>query len=169
MLVDRALPADRYEIIEGFVQEKLAQVLGLPDAHAINVEQGLFDLGLDSLMAVELRNWIEGELRVNLPIVELMQGPTVTRVAEVLLAQLAPAAEGVPADLPKVEVGKNGAVPVSAVRASNGHVGDTVATNGETHRPEEKPDELLENLDQLSDAEVDSMLEALLAEKEQVQ
>jgi len=62
-------------------------VLGAAPAK-LDVEKSLTQLGLDSLMAVELRNWIEGELRLSLPTVELMSGPTVVRLAELLLAQI---------------------------------------------------------------------------------
>jgi hypothetical protein len=39
-------------------------------------------------MDVEMRNWVEGKLRVALPIAELLQGPSVDRLADLLLEQL---------------------------------------------------------------------------------
>src|SRR6185437_12337520 len=83
-----AAPLDkRLELMVSILHDKVSRILGT-SASKVVVDKPLTELGLDSLMGVELRNWIEGELRVNLPIVELMQGPTITRLAELLLAQL---------------------------------------------------------------------------------
>ena len=45
-----------------FLRDKVARVLGA-SAAKVEIDTPLTELGLDSLMAVELRNWIEGELR----------------------------------------------------------------------------------------------------------
>ena len=49
----------------------------------------LLNLGIDSLMAVELRNWIEQELRVNVPIMELMRSSSLARLTDLLFDQWA--------------------------------------------------------------------------------
>jgi acyl carrier protein len=82
-----APPEQRKQLLLDFLREKVGRVLGAP-AEKIDLQKPLTEIGLDSLMAVELRNWIEGELRVNLPVMELMQGPSVDRMADILLAQL---------------------------------------------------------------------------------
>jgi aryl carrier-like protein len=82
-----AKPAQRREIMTSLLCEQVARVLGASQ-EKLDREKPLTELGLDSLMGVELRNWIEGELRLNVPIVELMRGPSVTRLAELLVGQL---------------------------------------------------------------------------------
>ena len=46
-------------------------------------------IGLDSLMHMELRNKVNGELEVNIPIGEFASSPTISDLAEVLLSNLA--------------------------------------------------------------------------------
>lgn len=164
----------RLELVVSFLHEKVSQVLGTSSAKVVD-DKPLTELGLDSLMGVELRNWIEGELRVNLPIVELMQGPTITRLAELLLAQLtANSGDAKPAAAPPVVPATAPATPqpadsgpapatVRSEPATNGHSHKTGLTNGEAHLDEkEQAQALLEELPNLSDADVDSLLDSML-------
>jgi hypothetical protein len=48
-------------------------------------------------MAVELKNKLEGDLQVSVPLLLLIQGPTVAELAGSVLAQIAPDEAGVPA------------------------------------------------------------------------
>ena len=50
-------------------------------------------VGLDSLMGLELKNRIETDLGVSLPMAGLIEGPSISRVA----AQLLPLLDGAPA------------------------------------------------------------------------
>jgi amino acid adenylation domain-containing protein len=80
-------PDRRSEVLEAHIRDKVGRVLGtVPET--IDREKTLLNLGLDSLMAVELRNWIEGELHVNLPIVELMRSPGLVSLTGVLLERI---------------------------------------------------------------------------------
>jgi aryl carrier-like protein len=86
--VRSAAPEVRRGLLDTVLRDKVARVLGAsPDR--LDSEKPLLNLGIDSLMAVELRNWIEQELRVNLPIVELMRSPSLARLTDLLLDQLA--------------------------------------------------------------------------------
>ncbi|MBS2962970.1 type I polyketide synthase [Actinocrinis puniceicyclus] len=57
-------------------------------ASSVGPEQSLFDLGLDSLMAVELRNDIEAHFGVTLPIAVFLEGASVRSLAGRILGQL---------------------------------------------------------------------------------
>ncbi|MHB9858118.1 type I polyketide synthase [Streptomyces sp. YIM S03343] len=61
--------------------------LGAPTVE-VGLDQILLDLGLDSLMATGLRNQIREQLGVTLPLVTLLKGASVRRVAEQVLEQL---------------------------------------------------------------------------------
>jgi aryl carrier-like protein len=135
-----AAPAERLELLESLLREQVARVLGAsPDK--LDVQKSLTDLGLDSLMAVELRNWIEGDLRLSLPTVELMKGPSVARVAELLNEQLG-----------RVEAGA-AAAPIE-IKPS------TQSEQESTHARQ-----LLAQVDQMSDEQVDALLERMAAEE----
>jgi acyl transferase domain-containing protein/NADPH:quinone reductase-like Zn-dependent oxidoreductase/SAM-dependent methyltransferase/acyl carrier protein len=176
-----APPERRKEMLLNFLKDKVARVLGSsPDK--IDLAKPLTDLGLDSLMAVELRNWVEGELRVTLPIAELLQGPTVDRLADVLLDQLvkadagsaAPQAnEAKPAPAALAPATGVSAVPAAAPVPANGNagvdaIGLTPRSNG-SHKLEIDPalrERIRAGVDALGDEEVDSLLETLQSPKE---
>lgn len=83
-----ALPvAERAEVMSTQLRASVAATLGSQPS-AIGLDQPLFDLGLDSLMAVELRNRIEGPLGVSLPISILLEGASVRVVADQIVARL---------------------------------------------------------------------------------
>src|SRR5262249_13021898 len=91
--VRTAAPEERPRLLDALLRDKVARLLGASPAR-LDGDRPLLQLGLDSLMAVELRNWVEGELRVNLPIVELMRSPSLSRLSELLLASIREAGAG---------------------------------------------------------------------------
>jgi myxalamid-type polyketide synthase MxaB/epothilone polyketide synthase D len=83
-----AAPEDRQALVEQFVRAELAKVLQL-DADALPLDQPLNTVGLDSLMALELKNRVEVGMGINLPIVSLIQGPSITQLSTELVDRLA--------------------------------------------------------------------------------
>jgi acyl carrier protein len=83
-----APPAERQRLVEAHLQREVARVLGLP-VSKLDVNQPLSTLGIDSLMAVELKNRIESDLHVAVPLIKVIQGPSVAELAALLLGQLA--------------------------------------------------------------------------------
>src|SRR5205823_8316630 len=67
---------ERRQLLEEHFREQVAGVLQLPAAE-LDVQQSLTALGLDSLMAVELKNRVELELGIRIPIVTFLQGPSI--------------------------------------------------------------------------------------------
>src|SRR5439155_3923734 len=82
-----APPESRRGVLEARLREKVARVLGTP-ADRLDADTPLLRIGVDSLMAVELLNWAEAELRVGLPVVELMRSPGLSNLAGVLLERM---------------------------------------------------------------------------------
>lgn len=80
-------PDKRMSSLINFLKYCLTMVLQLPSIK-INIEQPLNTTGLDSLMALELKNLIEAALGVNLPIVDILEGPTTLQLADQLLEQI---------------------------------------------------------------------------------
>jgi acyl carrier protein len=70
-----------------FLKQEAAVVMGLRPER-VNVNRPLNRLGMDSLMAVELRTRIERRYQVKLPIVQLLKDGTLTTVAQALAAEL---------------------------------------------------------------------------------
>ncbi|MEW1779424.1 phosphopantetheine-binding protein, partial [Streptomyces sp. NPDC086777] len=85
-----ALPAEeRPGALLALVRAETAAVLGHADADAIDDEQGFFDIGFNSLTAVELRNRLAAETGTELPVMLLFDQPTPGMLAEYLLDQVA--------------------------------------------------------------------------------
>jgi acyl carrier protein len=79
--------AGQLPLIQKHLTRLLAKVLRI-DAGKLEAEAPLTALGMDSLIATELRNRIELQLEVNVSVVELLQGATIARLAERAVQQL---------------------------------------------------------------------------------
>lgn len=81
-------PAEVHQLVSQQVAHEVAGILGISEER-IPHEQSLHDLGLDSLMAVELAMGLEQRVGVRLPIMMLNDAPTIAKVAMKVTAQLA--------------------------------------------------------------------------------
>jgi acyl transferase domain-containing protein/NADPH:quinone reductase-like Zn-dependent oxidoreductase/NAD(P)-dependent dehydrogenase (short-subunit alcohol dehydrogenase family)/SAM-dependent methyltransferase/acyl carrier protein len=78
----------RRDIVRDYIQEQVARVLRT-SAAKLDTEQPLNQMGLDSLMAVELKNRIESDLQIALPTGKLVQGPSIQDLSGLALDLLA--------------------------------------------------------------------------------
>jgi acyl carrier protein len=76
--------------IAGFVQQQVAAVLGWSHARPPDPWRGFFDLGMDSLMALDLKNRLQAALGLPLRGTVVFNHSTVNALAEFLALQLAP-------------------------------------------------------------------------------
>jgi acyl transferase domain-containing protein/NADPH:quinone reductase-like Zn-dependent oxidoreductase/SAM-dependent methyltransferase/acyl carrier protein len=79
--------AERRELVLAFLREHAAKVLRTSPMN-LDIEKPMTELGLDSLMAVELSNRLESELGVVLPMGRMTAGQSVVHLAELLLEVL---------------------------------------------------------------------------------
>ncbi len=82
-----AEPDRREPILLSYICEQVARVTELPVSR-VEVKEAISDLGLDSLMAIQLKNRIEDELGVVVPVTTFLRGGTIIDLAEQLLVQL---------------------------------------------------------------------------------
>lgn len=106
--------AKRGPLLEEEIRRQIGRVLGLEPGRVAR-EAPLNTLGLDSIMAIELKNAVETRLNVELPIATLLQGPTIGELAADLLARLvAPEDDQRPRLEPAAERPAEGEYPLSA-------------------------------------------------------
>jgi myxalamid-type polyketide synthase MxaC len=154
-----AAPLDDWQpILESQLREQAARVLKLAPS-TLDVEQSLSGLGIDSLMAIELKNRIEADLGATVPMVKFLEGPSVRDLSEYLAAQLAPLiapSRGSAMAERGHQAKHNGHTARNGHAASNGHAHPATNETGTLDAGQ-----LLARLDSLSDAEVDSLLQGL--------
>ncbi len=85
-----ALPrGDRTAALGDLLRARVAAALSFEGAQDIAADARFAELGLDSLVAVELKNSLEGTLRMPLPAAVVFDHPSVDRLAEFLERELA--------------------------------------------------------------------------------
>jgi acyl carrier protein len=79
-----AASADRVNLLQTHLRETLADVLSYDTPERVEPQQGFFEMGVDSLMAVEFRNRLETSLGQSLPPTLAFDFPNCQAMAEYL-------------------------------------------------------------------------------------
>lgn len=72
--------AQRNLLVQDYIRQELARIMGIAP-ESLEVDQPLSTFGLDSLLALELKNNLEGRLDFTLPMAKLMEGPSIASLA----------------------------------------------------------------------------------------
>ncbi|NEQ06321.1 MAG: SDR family NAD(P)-dependent oxidoreductase, partial [Moorea sp. SIO4E2] len=83
-----AVPSERREILVAHVRRQVAEVLGLNSSQQVDLKQGFFDLGMDSLMAVEFRNRLQKSLECDLPSTLTFKYPDLAALIDYLTTEV---------------------------------------------------------------------------------
>jgi phthiocerol/phenolphthiocerol synthesis type-I polyketide synthase D len=131
-LAELSEPEARLRLVESFLAGQVVRALRLSaDPATLEVTEPLTYLGIDSLIAVELKNMIESELAVAISVVSFLEGASIASTATQVLECLA--VEQL--DPPEQSAGE-----------------------------QDSADQLIAQVDQLSDAEVDALLRQMVVE-----
>jgi acyl carrier protein len=86
-------PSQRHGRLQGKVCEVVARVLGTAPSK-LETDEPLTNLGMDSLMAVELAICIKKDLQIDIPTMTFMSGPSIDQLTTSLLDLLLPQESG---------------------------------------------------------------------------
>lgn len=81
-------PAEAEGIVIALLRRRIAAIMGYPADSAVDTDQPLTDLGMDSLMAVRIRNTVRGDFGVEPPVALLLQGASPRDLSVNLIRQL---------------------------------------------------------------------------------
>jgi acyl carrier protein len=99
--LEAAVPAKRHALLRDHIADRTRRVLGLDPGHTVDALRPLKELGIDSLMAVELRNVLKSDLGLDggLPATLVFDYPTVDGIAHFLARDVLGLAGSAPADV----------------------------------------------------------------------
>ncbi len=112
--------AEIQELVTDLLLDEVEQILRLP-RDKMDVEQSIFDLGMDSLMGMELVLAIEERFGVKLPVMALTEGANIQRIAEKITDQLAGASDDEDASSPKENQVDKHQEDISIAASRHGH------------------------------------------------
>ena len=87
-------PSEVNGIVTARLRRRVSAIMGYPDDRGVATDQPLTGLGMDSLMAVRIRDAVPGDFGVEPPVALLLQGASLEEVTTDLLGQLGLAGDG---------------------------------------------------------------------------
>lgn len=115
-LIEGLTPTEIRDLLVEMLSEEIGHILRLP-ADRIDTCQTIFDMGMDSLMALELKLVIEEKFGVDLPPMVLSEGGTVLHLAERIRDHLTGQAPVEATDDITVKISQHGAADVDVGEA----------------------------------------------------
>jgi len=78
----------RAAALSAFLADQIVKVLALGAGTRVDLQRSLMEMGLDSLMAMELRNRIQSSVGVRVAVGELLRGPSIAELAGIVLQEM---------------------------------------------------------------------------------
>ena len=129
----------RRSLLVDHLRDQLATVLGMGDSTNISPTTAMFDLGLDSLTTLELKNALHYSLGIDLPTNLVFDFPTIDRFADEIDRRLAPSqAKQPPSDAASFAASRDNSPPASSVPPEVEN--DCPATANQSNRTEMDPE-----------------------------
>ena len=87
----RASKNKRRELLISLVSDHVRAILGLNPSDPIDIRQGFFKLGLDSLMSLQLHNRMEASLNISWPTTVALEYPSIASLVDYIMEEALPA------------------------------------------------------------------------------
>ncbi|NER01886.1 MAG: KR domain-containing protein, partial [Okeania sp. SIO3C4] len=81
-------PEEQEKILVDYLKGKVANIFGMTGSQTVNINESLTTMGLDSLMAVELRNLIQRALGFDIPMQTIIEGISISEIVNLISEQL---------------------------------------------------------------------------------
>jgi acyl transferase domain-containing protein/acyl carrier protein len=130
---------EKLGVVISVVSEMVLDIFGLDPAHVLDADQNFTDLGMDSLLAIQLSNRLKIMFAINVPATLAFQRPTVREVSEYVLEVMSLTAGADPQSPDEMQKTALVAAEIADPRGASS---------------------MLTNLGQLSDREVEQLLSA---------
>jgi acyl transferase domain-containing protein/NAD(P)-dependent dehydrogenase (short-subunit alcohol dehydrogenase family)/acyl carrier protein len=78
-------PAERADVLASFIRAQIIEILGADPADPPDLSRGLFDMGMDSLMALELKNRLQNVIGQTIPPTLVLEHPTIEDLSTYLI------------------------------------------------------------------------------------
>lgn len=89
-LQEAATDKDAFNIILTALQAMLHKKLDLPPSESVLSDVAIVEMGVDSLVAVDMRSWFSSEFDHDIPIIKILGGATLADLVEDTVANLSP-------------------------------------------------------------------------------
>lgn len=113
-LLEAETPKDAFNIILGALIAMLAKKLDLPPNESIHSDVAIVEMGVDSLVAVDMRSWFSNQFDHDIPIIKILGGATLADLVEDtvdnLSADICPNLAGAATEEPAAEPAAEAAV-----------------------------------------------------------
>jgi acyl carrier protein len=150
---DAAPEAARRPMLLAHLRSLVAGALGMNDPTAVRADEALFDLGLDSLTSLEVRNQVQTSLQIDVPSTILFDYPTPNALADQLGKLMLPGIEKVESRTGMPSKDAVGSHPLPNQDLTN--VTESASDAGETETGRNgtriELDKLMESIHELSD------------------
>jgi NAD(P)-dependent dehydrogenase (short-subunit alcohol dehydrogenase family)/acyl carrier protein len=86
--LEAATSSDREDIMNAHLQNEVARIMRLGTSQLPLIDQGFFTMGMDSLMALELRRRIENDIGCQLPAALVFEYPNIDAVGKFIITEI---------------------------------------------------------------------------------
>ncbi|KAM3566124.1 hypothetical protein ARSEF4850_000869 [Beauveria asiatica] len=126
-LLEATTEKDAFNIILNALMAMLGKKLDLPPTESVHSDVAIVEMGVDSLVAVDLRSWFSNEFEHDIPVIKILGGATLADLVEDTVANMSPdicpnisGGSGDDAEAKPVAAAAEAPVPIAAVDSSSG-------------------------------------------------
>lgn len=89
-LLEATTEKDAFNIILNALMAMLQKKLDLPPTESVHSDVAIVEMGVDSLVAVDMRSWFSNEFEHDIPIIKILGGATLADLVEDTVANMSP-------------------------------------------------------------------------------